>query len=118
MNPGQRKSTGKSNARSILGIIAALLGVTAAAAVTAVVIAWPGVLETADRPGKIRQIGGVLIWTALAGSIVRMAASGWRDAPAPPGNRISLAALAAGAAAAVIIFSLGAAMLLHPRMFH
>lgn len=117
MNAAQRKPTGKTKAQSILGIIAALLGVAAAAAVTAVVIVWPGVLETADRPGKIRQIGGVLIWTALAGSIVRMAASGWRDTLAQPGNRISRAALAAGAAAAVIIFSLGAAMLLHPRMF-
>lgn len=56
--------------------------------------------------------------TALAGTIVKLAASGWRDTSGKPRNRTSHAARAAGVAAAVLIFSLGAAMLLHPHMFH
>ena len=43
---------------------------------------------------------------------MRMAATGWRVAPGKTRDRMSKAALAA-----IVIFSLGAAMLLHPRMF-
>ena len=117
MNTAHWKQAARDNALSILGIIAAFLSIAAAGVVTAALIAWPESLETINRPDRIRQIGGALIWTALAGSIVKMVASGWRDRPGRPRNRISRAALAAGAAA-IIIFSLGAAMALHPRLFH
>lgn len=117
MNPAQRKPTGQANIPSILGITAALLVIAAAAALTAAVIAGPEAVGTVNRPDTIPRIGGALIWTALAGSIVKTAATGWRDTPSPPRNALSRAARAAGAAAAIIVFSLGAAMLLHPRMF-
>lgn len=103
-----------NRALNLLWIIAALGGLAAAAAVTAALLTLP---EPANHAGRIQQAGGALIRTSLAVTIVRAALTGWQDAPGQPPDRLARVSAAAGRAAAVIIFSLGAAMLLHPHMF-
>ena len=94
----------------MLWIALFLLSVAAAGTVITLVTEPAG----AHATGNLRQAGGILVWIALAGCAAKTAASKRTGKRGPAGSAAKAAAIPG---AAIIIFALGAAMLLSPGTF-
>ena len=110
MTDGQREKDSETG-RGMLWITLFLLSVAAAGTATALITQAAGMAGPDPATENVRQAGGILVWIALAGCAAKTAAS------RRPRKRNRAAKAAAITGAAIIIFALGAAMLLSPGTF-
>ena len=113
MTDGQREKD-RGTGLGMLRIALSLLSVAAAGTGTALIIQAAGMAGPDPATENVRQAGGILVWIALAGCAVKTGASR-RTGKRGPAGRAAKAAAIPGAA--IIIFALGAAMLLSPGTF-
>ena len=110
MTDGQREKDCETGL-GMLWIALFPLSVAAAGTATALITQAAGMAGPDPATENVRQAGGILVWIALAGCAAKAAAS------RRTGKRSGAAKTAAIPGAAIVIFALGAALLLSPGTF-